>query len=547
MNPQKPRATITKFGQEAITAIMGGVRLLAESVAGTLGPKGRNVLIEEVWGAMTILHDGVRVANSFAPKDEWERAGVKVMQEAALKQRDAVGDGTTVVVILTLAIIEEVLKATSGGHNPMTLRKELEHGAQKVIEAIQALSTPVTTLAQKTQIATISCQDQDLGTLIAETIHTIGDHGVFTVEESKAAQTTVELQDGMQIDKGYVDYFMITDPERMCAILEDTAVLVTDLPLTDLVSISAFLNTVIQPNTKKCLFIAPEIGGDFLSAMLGARQRGQFLGVGVRAPGIGQNQTDILMDIAALTGATFVSAKSGMRFDEMVTIEGADGTPKRQCKLPFEVLGHANRVVASKLSTVISGGAGTKQAIVDRIAFINGQLKDLDLSDFDREQLKGRLAKLTNGVAVIKVGGQTEVEMKERKERALDAVAATQVACKSGMVPGGEIIYLSALGVLDADILGEKILQDALVKPFKRLVENAGYDGGEKVAQMHDENISGIRNTGGFDVTDGTFKDMIQAGIMDPTAVPICAIQTAVSVSIAISSLGSATVFENQA
>jgi chaperonin GroEL len=283
--------------------------------------------------------------------------------------------------------------------------------------------------------------------------------------------------------------------------------------------------------------------------MLGARQSGQFLGLAIQAPGIGINQTNMLMDIAALTGATFISKDAGMRFDKMNVSVGPDGKEIVTNVLDKTVLGHVDRVIATKLTTTMQGGAGSKQAILDRIQVIQGQLTDETISDYDREQLKGRIAKLTNGVSVIKVGGQTEVEMKERKERVIDAVASCQSATKYGMVPGGEIIYLNILDELDISILGEKILYEALKKPFKQLVENGGYDGGELYEKFINETDShwdmGPPNRG-IDITDGEFKDMIEAGIIDPTNVSVTALKTAVSIATALSSLGSVTVQKNQ-
>lgn len=521
MPPKDTSYTLVKFGIEAIDAVYKGVNEVAEAVATTLGPLGRNVLIDKGY-TTTILHDGVSVGIAINPEEPFARNGAKVIQEAAKKQRDECGDGTTAVCILTKAILDETLKVTSSGVNPMILRRGLERGAEKVVSNLEALANPVKTLQQKIQIATISAEDEELGKMVAETVHKIGDEGVLTVEESKAAETYVEMQEGMQIDKGYTHQFMITDPERQVAILEDCAVLVTDHPLNTVAEIGKFLEKTIFPNTKKVLFISPDIGLDFMQVLLGAKLSGQFLGLAMRAPGIGHMQVEMLQDICALTGATLISKDAGMQFDDQ----------------PFDVLGKAHRVVMSKQSTIITGRAGHKEDVLNRISIIRAQMKDDDMSDYDMEQLKGRLAKLTNGVAVIKVAGQTEVEMKERKERAIDAVASTQSAVKHGLVAGGEVAYLACLDVLDNKELGEKILKDALKAPFKRLVENAGYDSGELLAK---------RTPGsGFDVIDGKFKDMITAGIIDSVAVPITAVRTAVSVAVQLSILGCAIAQDNE-
>ena len=539
MNPEK--YTTVKFGKQAIDAIYEGVTETCEATATTLGPLGKNVLIDRGYDVI-ILHDGVSVSNSINPEEPYKRAGARIVQEAAKRQRDSVGDGTTVSMVLTKAILDESLKATATGINAMTIRRGLESGASKVVKKLQQLATPVKTLEQKIQIATISAEDAELGKLVAETIHKIGDQGVLTVEESKAADTYVEIQEGMQVDRGYAHAFMITDPERQTAVLEDAHVLITDIPLNTIAEIGKFLEQTIFPNTKKVFFIAPEIGNDFMTVLLGAKMQGAFLGVAMRAPGIGHTQTEILQDLCALTGAKLITREAGMKFDDQ----------------PFSVLGTAQRIVSSKIATIITNGGGHKQDIEQRIAVIKRQMEDDTISDFDREQLKGRLAKLTNGVAVIKVAGQTEVEMKERKERAIDAVCSTQSAVKHGAVPGGEVSYLSCIDVLDDKILGEKILKDALKAPFKRLVSNAGYDPGEKLNELN-QNTYELANVGnrtmmkvdrrvgfGFDVVDGVFKDMIKSGIIDAAQVPITAVKTAVSVAVQLSSLGAAVVLQNQ-
>ena len=528
MNPQD-KYTITKFNKEAIDAIYKGVREVTEAVATTLGPLGRNFLIDK--GYQTdIIHDGVKVSLAINPEDPFERNGANVIKEATKKQRDAVGDGTTAVAVLTQAILDESLKATASGINPMTLRRGLESGCGKIIAKLNKLAIPVKTLDQKIQIATISAENPELGKLVAETIHKVGDEGIVTVEESKALDSFVEMQEGMQVDKGYAHGFMITDPERQVAVLEDVHVLITDYPLNTLELIGKFLDQTVFPNTKKVFFIAPEIGVDFMQVLLGAKMQGAFLGVAMRAPSIGIMQTELLQDLCALTGAKLITKEAGMKFEDQ----------------PFSVLGHAQRIVASKISTIITNGSGHKDDVLQRIQVIKKQMEHDTFSDYDQEQLRGRLAKLTNGVAVIKVGGQTDIEMKEKKERVEDAKCSTQAACLSGLVPGGEVIYLSLLSELDDNILGEKILKEALKQPFNRLVENAGYDSGEKLALWGQTKVPEFdKSRVGFDVVNGEFKDMIKAGIVDAMAVPQQAIKTAVSVAIQLSSLGGATVIKN--
>lgn len=527
MNPNDNRNTLVKFGKDAVDAVYKGVREVTEATATTLGPMGRNVLIDKGYETV-ILHDGVSVANAIVPKGEFERNGAKVIQEAAKKQRDEVGDGTTAVMILAQALLDETLKATSGGVNPMSLRRGLEMGRDKVVVKLQELSRPVKSLEQKTQIATISAEDSELGKMIAKILHEIGDEGVLTVEKSKAQDTFHEIQEGMQVDKGYAHPFMITDPERQIAVLEDAHILITDHALTTIQEIGEFLDKVVFPNTRKVLFIAPDIGVEFMQVLLNAKLSGQFLGIAMRAPGIASAQVEMMQDLCALTGATLVTKEAGMKFTK---------------DTPFDVLGQAQRIVLSKISTIITSGAGHKDDVRQRIAVIRKQMEDDTLSEFELEQLKGRLAKLTNGVAVIKVGGNTEVEMKERYERALDAVQATQSAVKHGLVAGGEVSYLACTDELDERDLGQKILKDALKAPFKRLVENAGYDSGEVLSELKQEPKL---NNKGFDVLDGEEKDMVKAGIIDPVSVPINAVKSAVSVAVALSSLGAAVVLENE-
>lgn len=520
----KLQYTITKFNREAVDAVYAGAREVSEAVATTLGPLGRNVLIDKGYTTV-IIHDGVNVSLQINPEEPFARNGANVMKEATQKMRDSVGDGTTAACILTQAIIDEALKVTATGINPMLIRRGLESGAEKVIKELSILATPVTTLDQKIQIATISAQDSVLGKLVAETVHKIGDDGILTVEESKASETYVEHQEGMQIDKGFAHSFMITDHERQLSILEGCSVLITDYPLTTLAEIGKFLDQVIFPNTKKVLFIAPEIGMEFMQVLLGARASGQFLGVAMRAPGLGMMQTEMLQDLCALTGAKLISKDAGMQFDT----------------LPFEVLGKAKRIVLSKTATIITNGAGHKDDILQRIAVIRKQMEDDTLSDYDHEQLKARLGKLTDGVAVIKVGGLTEVEMKERKERAEDAKCSVQAAVRSGFVPGGEMAYIVCLAKLDEQITGEKILKAALAQPFKRLVTNGGFDSGELFAQLRTMDYGS-----GFDVVKGEFTDMVKDGIIDSAAIPQTAVKTAVSVATQLISLGAAVAIKNE-
>lgn len=509
------------FGDEATQSIMKGVNLVCEATATTLGPLGRNVAIDKEY-AHVVLHDGVSVSESINPKEPYEKLGAKIIKEAAKKQRDQVGDGTTAVMVISRAILREALKAVASGINPMLLRKGLEEGAKRVVDSLNEKAIPITTLKQKIQIASISAEDEELGKMIAETRHKIGDEGIMVVEESKMPDTFIEMQDGMQFERGYAHPFMVTEPERQVCILEDVPVLITDKPLSNLAEIGKFLEKeVLNKGQVKMVFIVPEVGGDFLSAMLGAKVSGKFLGLVVKNPMVGSHATEFLQDLCAMTGAKLVSKEAGHKFEDIT----------------LDWCGRIGRIVSSKVSTTITNGGGLKDDVLQRIQVIKEQMKATDLSDFDKEKLKERLAKLTSGVAVVKVGGETEVEMRERKERAIDAIAATTAAIKYGIIAGGEIPYLSARNVLDKSVFGQKILYDALAEPFKKLVTNAGYDGGEMLATQ-----KGVVEGCGFNVVNGMWVQMIKSGILDPVSVLTSAIKTAVSVSIQIMSIGAVVV-----
>jgi len=533
MNPDQ--STKVKFGDDATTALMKGVNLVCDATTTTLGPLGKNSVIDFGY-KIGVQHDGVITAEAVNPKEPFASLGARIIKEAAKKQRDSVGDGTTLVTILSQYILKEAFKYTSIKRgddegllsylirrlkaltvNPMTLRKGLERGCTKVIKEITKLSVPIKRLDQKVAVATISAEDKELGKMIAETIHKIGNDGVIVVEESKMPDTIVEKQDGMQFDKGYAHQFMITEAERMTAVLEDVHVLISDIPLNNLAEIGKFLETqVLAKGVVKMVFIAPEVGGDFLSALLGAKINGKFIGLVVKNPMVGSHATDFLQDLCAMTGAKLVSKEAGHKFQD----------------IDLTWCGKIGRIVSTKLSTTITNGGGLKADVLQRIATIKKQMEDTDLSDFDKEKLKERLAKLTSGVAVVKVGGETEVEMKERKERAIDAVSATQSAVKHGIVPGGEVIFLKVANVLDKTDLGEKILYDALYSPFRKLVTNAGFNYKKMIKQFEKNPELGL------DVTDGVWKDMVKNDIIDPTEVSTTAVKTALSVAVSLLTAG---------
>lgn len=521
MNDQNTQVIL---GEKAINKLMVGVDLVCDATAVTLGPASHFVAIDKGYTHI-VLKDGVSVSESVNPKEPYQKLGAKIIKEAAKKQRDGVGDGTTAVMVLSKAILKESLKATSSGINPMSLRKGLEEGADKVVKLLKSRSKPIKTLQQKIEVATISAEDPELGKMIAETRHKIGDDGIIVVEESKLPDTYIEMQDGMQFDKGYAHPFMITESERMTATYDDIDVVITDIPLNNFIDVAKFMeNEVVAKKINKLVFIAPEFGIDFMNVVVRSKIAGSFYTLAVRNPMVGSHATEFLQDLCAMTGAKLVSKDAGHKFED----------------IDLTWCGKIGRIVSTKLSTTITNGGGLKQDVIQRIAIIKKQMEDTDLSEFDKEKLKERLAKLTSGVAVVKVGGETEVEMKERKERAIDAIAATTAAIKYGIIAGGEIPYLSAREVLDCTILGQKILYDALAEPFKKLVGNAGFDPGEMLSDWKHKNSKEI----GFDVVSGEWKPMVESGILDPVSVCTSAIKTAVSVGVQIMSIGACVVPE---
>lgn len=497
------------FSQEAKQKLLQGVRIACDAVCTTLGPTGRNVAIDRGYERI-ILHDGVSVAKSIELEDRFENFGAQVLREAAEKTVSAVGDGTTATVLLARSIIDEAEQMISTGINPMLLRKGLEAGRDVLLKELTTIATPVNTIDQEIQIATISAEDKDLGELIGKTIHDVGPDGIVTVEESKSDVTFVEKQEGMQFDKGYISPYFITDPDRMDATIEDAYILLTDKIIDNVYEVMPFLEKV-STKTHNLVIIAQDVTGNALATFVNTKMKGGMNLLCVRAPLFGQPQKEFLNDIAILTGGTVVTEDAGMKFDS----------------INIDVLGTAQRVTATKDATLIVGGVGNKENITKRVQALRGQLSRLE-SAFEKEKIRERLAKLSAGVAVIKVGGHTEIEMKERKERALDAVAAVQAAMKEGIVPGGEIIYLQIREKLK-DSPAERILYRALEKPFCKLVENAGYNSGRMMERINDP--KSYKALIGVDVTTGKLADMMKVGIIDPVLVPKNVITNAISVA----------------
>ncbi|MDD2822624.1 MAG: chaperonin GroEL [Candidatus Daviesbacteria bacterium] len=510
-------AKILKFDTEAREKLLKGVNILTEAVASTLGPKGRNVAIDKKWGAPNVVHDGVTVAKEIELEDPFENMGAQLIKEAASKTNDVAGDGTTTATILTQAIAAEGLKNIQAGANPMILRRGIETATNAVVLELAKMSKKLTTTEEITQVATVSAQNDEIGKLISEAISKVGKDGVVTVEEGKTMAMGVDYKEGMEFDKGYASAYFVSDSERMEATIEDAYVLITDKKISSMQELLPFLEKFVAVS-KNLVLIADEIDGEALATLVLNKLRGVFNILAVTAPGFGDRRKQMLEDIAILTGGTVISEATGRKFE---SVEVSD-------------LGRAGRVTATKDSTLIVDGKGSKTAITARIAQIRKEVENSD-SEFDKEKLAERLAKLTGGVAVINVGAVTEIEMKEKKERVIDAVAATKAAIEEGIVPGGEIALIRASRALDGlkaegeELLGIMIVKKALDKPFRRLVANAGLDEGVSLAKVLE-----AKDNEGIDVIDGKIKDLVKAGIIDPVKVTRSVLQNGASVATMI-------------
>lgn len=508
---------LLKFDVEAREKLLKGVNTLTEAVSSTLGPKGRNVAIDKKWGAPNVVHDGVTVAKEIELEDPFENMGAQLLKEAASKTNDIAGDGTTTSTVLAQAIVSEGLKQIQSGANPMVLKKGIEQAVQALVTELKSMSKKITTPEEIAQVATISAADERIGTMISEAIQKVGKDGVITVEEGKTMETTVDHKEGMEFDKGYSSAYFVTDTDKMEATLEDPYILITDKKISNMQELLPFLEKFVQVS-KTLVIIADEIESDALSTLVLNKLRGVFSVLAVGSPGFGDRRKAMLADIATLTGATVISEDTGRKFESV----------------EIEDLGRAARVTSTKDSTLIVDGKGNKKDIELRIAQIRREISSTT-SEFDREKLQERLAKLTGGVAVINVGAATEVEMKEKKERVIDAVAATKAAIEEGIVPGGEIALIRASSTLDkVKALGEEkqgveIVRSALDKPFKKLMQNAGLDEGVYLSKVALE-----KGNMGVDVVDGEMKDLVKIGVIDPVKVTRSALQNAASVAVMI-------------
>ncbi|MGI6587359.1 MAG: chaperonin GroEL [Peptococcia bacterium] len=504
------------FGEEARKGLEKGVNALAEAVKVTLGPKGRNVVLDRKFGTPAITNDGVTIAREIDLEDRYENMGAQLVKEVATKTNDVAGDGTTTATLLAQAIIREGLKNVAAGANPMILKKGIEKAVNATVEEIQRISEPVESKAAIAQVASVSADDSEIGDLIAEAMETVGNDGVITVEESQGMGTTLDVVEGMQFDRGYISPYMITDTDKMEADLTDPYILLTDKKIAAIQDILPVLEKVVQSG-KPLLIVAEDVEGEALATLVVNKLRGTFTCVAVKAPGFGERRKAMLEDIAVLTGGQVISEDVGLKLENTT----------------IDMLGQAAKVKITKEETTIVEGRGNKQAIEGRIAQIRKQLEDTT-SEFDKEKFQERLAKLAGGVAVIQVGAATETELKERKSRIEDALAATRAAVEEGIVAGGGAAFIESLAALENltvsnpdEMTGVNIIKKALEEPIKQIACNAGVEGSVVVEKVKEAGKKGY----GFNALQGTYENMIEAGIVDPAKVTRSALQNAASIA----------------
>ncbi len=508
-----------QYGEAARRSLEKGVNALADTVKITLGPKGRNVVLDKKYGAPLITNDGVTIAKEIELEDPFENMGAQLVKEVSTKTNDVAGDGTTTATLLAQAIIREGLKNLAAGANPMVLKKGIAAATEAAVEGLKELSQPISGKQAVANVAANSAADETIGKLIADAMETVGADGVITVEESKTMTTGMTTVEGMQFDRGYASAYMVTDTEKMEAVLDDPLLLITDKKISNIQEILPLLEQVVQTG-KKLLIIAEDVEGEALSTLVVNKLRGTFTCVAVKAPGFGDRRKEMLQDIAILTGGTVVSSETGMELKE------AD----------LSMLGRARQIKVNKENTTIVGGAGDKAEIAARVAVIKNQIVETT-SDYDREKLQERLAKLAGGVAVIQVGAATEIEMKERKLRIEDALAATRAATEEGIVPGGGIALLTVAAKVKALLpeysgdakTGVQIILRALEEPIRQIAANAGVEGSVIVENVK---ANAGKSAGyGYDALNDEYCDMIERGIIDPTKVTRSALQNAASVA----------------
>ncbi|NLW41558.1 MAG: chaperonin GroEL [Tissierellia bacterium] len=505
-----------KFNEDARKAMEKGINLLADTVKITLGPKGRNVVLDKQYGAPVITNDGVTIAREIEFEDRFENMGAQLVKEVATKTNDVAGDGTTTATVLAQAIIREGLKNIAAGANPIQLKKGIEDAVGVVVEEVKRFSVPVESKESIAQVAAISAGEPQIGELISEAMEKVGKDGVITVEESRSTGTTLKTVEGMQFDRGYVSPYMVTDTEKMVAELDKPYILITDKKITNIQDILELLEGIVQVG-RPLLIIAEDIEGEAMATLVVNKLRGTFNVVAVKAPGFGDRRKEMLQDIAILTGGTVISEELGYDLKDAT----------------LEMLGSAESVKIDKDTTVIVDGGGAQEDLDSRVSQIKAQIENTD-SEFDKEKLQERLAKLSGGVAVIEVGAATEVELKERKLRIEDALAATRAAVEEGIVPGGGTVLVDSIKAVEEYIqglsgdakTGAMIIAKALEEPVKQIAINAGLEGSVIVEHTRNEEI-GM----GFDALLGEYKNMVKAGIVDPAKVTRSAVENAASVA----------------
>ncbi|MCL4353801.1 chaperonin GroEL [Patescibacteria group bacterium] len=513
-----------KFSEDARASLVKGVNILAKAVVTTLGPKGRNVAIDKKWGAPNVIHDGVTVAKEIELPDAYENMGAQLVKEAASKTNDVAGDGTTTATLLAQSIVNNGFKNVASGANPMILKTGIEKGLEAVVSELKKMKKTVKD-TDVTKVATISAQDGKIGALIAEALTRVGKDGVVTVEEGRGLEMSIDYKEGMEFDKGYASPYFVTNSDRMEAEIENPYILITDKKISALNDLLPFLENLVK-SSKNLVIIADDIEGEALATLVVNKLRGTFNAIAIKAPGFGDRRKEMLEDIAILTGATVISEDTGRKLDS-VTLDDC---------------GKADKVWADKENTKIIGGKGTPNSLKARIAQIRTAIEETT-SDFDREKLQERLAKLSGGVAVINVGAATEIELKEKKERVNDAVSATKAALEEGIVPGGGVALLKTRSVLpslknsltdDDEKTGVEILYQALAEPLKWIAKNAGADEGWILRKVEDVLNEKKETDFGFNVMTLGFGSMTEAGILDPAKVTRSAVQNAVSVGMMI-------------
>ena len=505
------------YGEEARKALLGGINKLADTVKITLGPKGRNVVLDKKFGAPLITNDGVTIAKEVELEDPFENMGTQLVKEVATKTNDVAGDGTTTATLLAQALIREGMKNVTAGANPMVLRKGIQKATETAVEAIEKNSKKVSGTKDIARVAAVSSASEQIGNLIADAMEKVTSDGVITVEESKTAETYSEVVEGMMFDRGYITPYMVTDTDKMVAVIDDAYILITDKKISNIQEILPLLEQIVQSG-KKLVIIAEDIEGEALTTLILNKLRGTFTCVGVKAPGFGDRRKEMLTDIATLTGGQVISSELGLELKDTTV----------------DQLGRARQVKIDKENTIIVDGAGDSEAIKSRVSQIRSQI-ETTTSDFDREKLQERLAKLAGGVAVIKVGAATEVEMKEQKMRIEDALAATKAAVEEGIVAGGGTALIDAIPAVKAYVdsvdgdekTGAAIVLKALEEPVRQIAANAGLEGSIIIEHLKAKNTVGY----GYNALTDTYGDMIDEGIVDPTKVTRSALQNASSVA----------------